>query len=302
MGRGDVVKHCSTKSYLNQAKAQCTQSRINLPTASSMTVNATKRLEAEVEFAVLTAYYNIPLAFHDHLSPMIQSVFNDSEIASNYHAASTKSTCILNLAVAPCLQEDLIASMKLNAFAIAVDGSNDTGLNKMNPVTVRIFDEHTGKIVTRFLDMCATSGSTAAAIFETIHDRLTQLLGISNPWDLCTSVGVDNTSVNIGVRNSIKTRVLQHNSAIYSSGCPCHILHNAGQKAAEAFNKESGFDVEEFLIDIYYWFDKSTKRKNTLQEYCKFCDHDYRSIIKHVSTRWLTLKRLLNEHLNSTMV
>ena len=49
----------------------------------------------------------------------------------------------------------------------------------------------------------------------------------------------------------------------------------------------SGFDVEEFVVDLYYWFDKSTKRKNMLQEYCQFCDHSYRAIVKHVSTRWL---------------
>ena len=101
MGRGDVVKHCSTKTHLDQAKSQVSQSRLNLPSMSS--ASATKCLEAEVKFVVLTASYNIPLAFHDRLSPMIRSVFTDSEIATSYHAASTKSTCILNLAIAPCL-------------------------------------------------------------------------------------------------------------------------------------------------------------------------------------------------------
>ena len=88
----------------------------------------------------------------------------------------------------------------------------------------------------------------------------------------------------------MKSRVLQRNPAVYFSGCPCHILHNAAQKAAECFSCACNFDVEEFTIDLYYWFEKSTKRKNNLQSYCEFCDQEYRSIIKHVSTRWLSLE------------
>ena len=46
-------------------------------------------------------------------------------------------------------------------------------------------------------------------------------------------------------------------------------------------------------MDIFFWFDKSSKRKNLLQEYCTFCDTEYRKIIKHVSTRWLSLQRAI---------
>ena len=34
----------------------------------------------------------------------------------------------------------------------------------------------------------------------------------------------------------------------------------------------TGFDVEDLLVDNYYYFDKSTKRNNELVEYCNFCD------------------------------
>ena len=83
---------------------------------------------------MLTASYNIPLAFNDHLSPMLRSVFPDSAIATKYHSAATKATCMLNLAVAPTLKMALVDIMKLNPFSIAVDGSNDVGLSKMNPL------------------------------------------------------------------------------------------------------------------------------------------------------------------------
>ena len=57
------------------------------------------------------------------------------------------------------------------------------------------------------------------------------------------------------------------------------------------FQKVSGLQVEELLVDLFFWFDKSTKRKASLVEYCTFCDTEYRQIIKHVNTRWLSLER-----------
>ena len=248
MGKSDVTKHCSTQSHQDQAKVMKSQSKIKFPTASSS--NDMKRLEAEVRMAVLSASCNIPLAFHDQLSPLVRSVLPDSEIAANYHSASTKATCILNYAVAPSLKNKLVDNMKVSPFSVSVDGSNDTGLTKMNPLTIRIFDLESSRVVTQFLDMCIASAATAEAIYSVVNGKLSDLLDMDNHWKLCTCVGVDNTLVNIGIRNSLKCRVLQQNSSVYFSGCPCHILHNAAQKAAEVFSVECGFDVEEFTIDL----------------------------------------------------
>lgn len=52
--------------------------------------------------------------------------------------------------------------------------------------------------------------------------------------------------------------------------------------------------MEDLVIDIFYWFDKSTKRKASLGEYCSFCNTEYRQIVKHVNTRWLSLERAVS--------
>ena len=44
------------------------------------------------------------------------------------------------------------------------------------------------------------------------------------------------------------------------------------------------------MVDNYYYFDKSSKRKNGLADYCAFCDTEYRRVLKHVSTTWLSLE------------
>ena len=158
----------------------------------------------------------------------------------------------------PNTEERVAHKMKVQPFSICVDGSNGRELQKMNPVTVQIHDEVKGRIVTQ---MCLSSSSTAADLYKVIDGKLAQLLECENPWDLCTSVRIDNTSVNIGVRDSLKIRITARNSLVYFCGCPCHIIYNTAQKAAEEFTQSCGFDVEEFTIDLFNWFDKSTKKR-----------------------------------------
>ena len=57
------------------------------------------------------------------------------------------------------------------------------------------------------------------------------------PWDNCVGIGLDNTSVNMGCMNFIKTRVLSVNAAVSIIGCPCHIVHSIAGKAGEAYEK-----------------------------------------------------------------
>ena len=143
----------------------------------------------------------------DHLSPLLREVFPDSKIAKGFSSARTKTTCIINKALRPFLESVLIAQMKSQPFALAVDGSNDTGLQKMNPLTVRIFDYDDGVVSTKFLDMCLTSGmnaGTAEGIFNAVD---TALHSRDIEWNHCIGLGMDNTSVNMGKHNSIKSRV-----------------------------------------------------------------------------------------------
>ena len=65
-------------------------------------------------------------------------------------------------------------------------------------------------------------------------------------------------------------------------GCHCHIAHNTAGKSTKAFcnSLQNSFDVEELLVDIYFHFDYSSKRKNLFAEFCSFCDQSYAKIIK----------------------
>ena len=71
--------------------------------------------------------HNVPIAVTDHLSPLFGEIFTDSEIAKKYSSARTKTTCILNGALQPFFQGDLVEEMKESLFTLSIDASNDTG-------------------------------------------------------------------------------------------------------------------------------------------------------------------------------
>ena len=152
--------------------------------------------------------------------------------------------CIINGALAPFFKGNLVEDIKTKAYSVAIDGSNDTGIEKTNPITVSIHDSVSGKIVTRFLDMCSTTGKFNC--FDTLSDftdcehmqvgnqRLQRAFSVLEdnqiPWSNCVGISVDNTSVNLGRTNSISTRVLQKNPNTYLMGCPCLIVLFEGCK------------------------------------------------------------------------
>ena len=101
--------------------------------------------------------------------------------------------------------------MKSTPFCIMVDKSNDAGLEKMFPISVRIFDINYNriKIQSKFFDMNMLEGrdaNTAEFMFSSIDQQLT-----SNDlsWDIVSALGLDNTNGNIGDHNSIKSRLLE---------------------------------------------------------------------------------------------
>ena len=59
--------------------------------------------------------------------------------------------------------------MKKFPFRFMIGGSNDTGIAKMYPVTVRIYDVNFNRVMTKFLDMNLIEGSTSGTAVTAIN-------------------------------------------------------------------------------------------------------------------------------------
>ena len=83
MGKKDIMKHSKSKPHREQA--WLVKSQKNLHFTSSKSQSSQKKTEAELIMVILIASSNIPIAFHEKLSPTIRSVWSDSKVAINYH-------------------------------------------------------------------------------------------------------------------------------------------------------------------------------------------------------------------------
>ena len=239
--------------------------------------SADQVINAELLATDFLVEHNLPMAVADSLGPLFKKAFPDSKIAKQYHCGATKTSCIKNDALVPYFLQKTVESMKTKPFTLSTDASNDTALAKMNPLIVTIFYiSRSNGVTTDFLDLCNIRQSAAQAIFDKIDDVLNSH---NLPWNNCVGFSVDNTNVNVGVHNSVMSRVREKSPAVCFAGCPCHEVNNAAKKGGEEFSLLS----DDFLVDLYFWFECSSTGKNKLEEFCLFTDIEYWEVLKHVT-------------------
>ena len=173
---------------------------------------------------------------------------------------------------------------------MSTDGSNDTDLNKMNPITVKLFDVNRSRVVTRFLDMGTTqdvNAATASAMPEATDKAMSKN---TIPWCNCKACLVDNTSANLGKFNSIKTRIIEKIQtatfldvhAIFFITLPVKLCQNSRK-----------FPVLMWTIHLFSTI-FSTFSISQRNKYTQFCDLVYHKMLRYKSTCWLSLDMSVN--------
>ena len=100
-----------------------------------------------------------------------------------------------------------------------------------------------------------------------------------------SSYSADNASVNYGKHPSVFQKLKQQNNNIVPANCNCDVMNNTIKYALKAFS----FDVESFVIKCYNSFSSSAKISDDLREFSEFLQMEYRELLRHVPTRWLSL-------------
>ena len=133
-----------------------------------------------------------------------------------------------------------------------------------------------------------SSGSTAQQMCNVCNEVRE---AFSLDWDNFIVYFSDNTNSMIGKRNSFlqEIRSAQGDQKIFDFDCPYNLAHLCAGKGA----KEFSVNVEDFVIDKYYHFRRSAKRKKQLREFLNVNNNEVRKVINHVSSRWLNLGKYL---------
>lgn len=81
---------------------------------------------------------------------------------------------------------------------------------------------------------------------------------------------------------------------MFSQGCVCHLSNLCLLAGVNALP----VDVDDFFVDLFYFFNKSTKRKEEFCEFQEFTGTKELKIIKHCKTRWLSLEKAVQRVLH----
>ena len=114
-----------------------------------------------------------------------------------------------------------------------------------------------GRVTTAFLNFAVCNQATASNTFDELNAKM-KMYNIN--WQNCLAFSSDNVSVMMGKHNGVFKRIAEWQPSVYPVACTCHLAHLCAKKAV----KELSVDVEQLVINLFYHFDKSSKRKEIL--------------------------------------
>ena len=285
-GQHEIERHMKTTKHLTMLNQLNTQPTLSSFVTDSRSIEE-QAVAAEVYFAKFVAEHNIPFLVADHFSRLTKVMFPDSKIAEAYSCARTKTTAIITHALAPAMREVVDNECSSTPFTILCDGGNDRMDRKYFAILVRYWDDVVDQAVTRFLGMPTCNIATAEKLFEAL-DTTMENRGL--PWNNVVGFASDSASVMVGVHNSVLSRVRSKQPRVFSLGCLCHLANLCATSAL----KTLPVSVDNLLIDVFYHFKYSAKR---WEEFCdiqaEFEDIKPLRVLKHSTTRWLSLLRCL---------
>ncbi|XP_071033051.1 SCAN domain-containing protein 3-like [Parasteatoda tepidariorum] len=243
-------------------------------------------INAEMLFTSFLIEHNVPLTAADHAGQLFRKMFPKSNIAKQYGCGRTKTSALV-YQMASDHVDSMIKLMQHNSFSTACDGSNDVD-HKLYPVVISYFNPDEGLIQSNLLSVSNLSGDgTGQNISSLILDEFKKF---DIPFGNCVSFMSDNAAVMQGKRNGVIAHLKQQHDSLISARCACHLINLAAEKAAAILP----INVDEILVDIYYYLNKSAKRKDALKHFQALHDKEAHKILKHVCTRWLSLGRSLS--------
>ena len=159
-------------------------------------------------------------------------------------------------------------------FVFATDGSSDEN-DKFLHILIRNFATN-GLVTTSLIDIYdIDKGSDSNRMFETLTSLLRKA---SLSWETCCTYSSGNTSTVVGKNKNLLKQIkdiqVESSQKIFDIGCSCYLAHLCAQKDTKVFT----IRVDEYVIDLFYHFKRSVKRKVTLRDYMTFTNTKVKKI------------------------
>uniref|UniRef100_H3B2U2 DUF4371 domain-containing protein n=1 Tax=Latimeria chalumnae TaxID=7897 RepID=H3B2U2_LATCH len=232
--------------------------------------------------------HNLSYSSMDCGVKLMQKVFSDSgSVGKKLSCGRTKAESIVKNGSKVLLA--LSGDGKPLPFSIQTDASN-TGNRKMFSIAVQFFTPQNG-LLNRMIDFVENPDESANGIVKCITSSL-ENVGLS--LDNVSAFSADNTNVNYDVHNSVYTDLHKNHENLLQGNCRAHIVHNAVRHTLN----ELSVDIETIVLKVCGFFSVTAKRRENLKEFFDF-DVQWREILRHVTTRWLSLNPAISRMLQN---
>ena len=291
-GALDLKAHIEKPKHIKNVRGESSSAKV-----TEYFVSPGSKIDESVSAAEGTLAFHSVKHHHSYKSmdctcKLIKSIIPDSDIAIKMSCARTKCEAIVNSVLAPHSIDMVVEAMSnVRYCGVATDGSNH-GSVKLFPILIQYFDWKNGGLQSKLIDVHSVSDETAVTISECIKTSLDQ----HDIFHKCIAFAADNCNTNFGgirrkaggnnvFANLQKMKNRLNSVALIGIGCPAHVLNNAVHHGADTLD----LDIESIILKIYNYFSIYTVRTEQLKEYCDFVAVEYRQLLYHSKTRWLSL-------------
>jgi len=281
-GRADIKDHLKSSRHKNSLLVSAGSSKLTSYFKSSEPHNKELYLAAkEATYAYHTVNHN--LSFNSNIcnSKLISTFFEPK-----FTLGKTKCEAIVLNILAPLALDELRNDLnKCNFITVSMDASNKKDI-KIVPVIIRYFQPEFG-IKVKLLEFKSVPGETA----EILTNHIMTVLKEHNLDKKVIGFCGDNCNTNFGGvkregNNNVFARMKNElGREINEIGCGALIVHNCMQTAVDVLPIE----IEALIVKIYKYFHIYTVRVTKLQEFCEFAEVEYKKVLQHGSTRFLSL-------------
>lgn len=288
-GKADLEKHLNTEKHKMKIRSTASTSRIDIFMESNANLNLQRSVRAtEATLVYHTVKHHESFNSLDCTAPLCKSIYPDSKIAKDVTCSRSKAEAILKNVLGPFAQENMLKEVsKIRYLSVSTDSSNH-GAIKLFPVLIQYFNPEKGGIQVKLLELQALPNETAETISTYIHTILTD----KNLLDKLIAFSADNTNTNFGGRersgtNSVYSRLKSatQNDDMVGVGCIAHIFSNSVHHAIESLP----ICVDSIVMQMHNHFASFTVRTEALKKVCSELEIDFKRMLSHSKTRWLSL-------------
>lgn len=302
-GIAAINQHVETKKHTDNAKVKLEPCQLHLAlrppvngsgsgitskcTSQSITMISSRdaATRAEIIWCLKNISSNMSANSCDDLAQVFEAMFPNC-VPNGFSIGRTKMTYILTEALGPYFRNELIADAHKSWYTIIYDETTNNEGRKELQVAIRYWSETEQEVVVKHLETFFIGTAKA----ENIQQELVKAIDNANlATDKLLMLGSDGPNVNKAVWRLLNEELKASRSVglIDIGTCNIHTIHNAFLKGI----KELGDDVNDLIINVFYFFDGWPTRCEDYQKKQVEKGLKIHSFIKHVSSRWLTMEK-----------